>query len=98
QFMKRGELFGRPIVAFEDMQAIHPPSDHELFVAVGYGEMNRFRARLFNEAKNKGYTLASYISSKAFVWRNAVIGENAFIFEGNVIQPFVTIGDDVVLW
>ena len=26
------------------------------------------------------------------------MGEHCFIFENNVIQPFVTIGDNVVLW
>lgn len=97
-FVGRDALFGRPIVAFEEVQELYPPSAYDLFVAVGYGQMNRLRARLFHEAKAKGYTLASYVSPRAFVWRDAAIGENAFIFESNVIQPFVTIGDDVVLW
>ena len=26
------------------------------------------------------------------------VGENTFIFEANVIQPFVKIGDNVVMW
>ncbi len=97
-FMTRETMSGRPIVPFEEVQDRYPPSLHELFVAVGYGQLNRLRARLFGEGQKKGYTLASYISSRASVWPNAVIGRNAFIFEGNVIQPFVTIGDDVVLW
>jgi len=97
-FRKRASLFGRPIVAFEDVQAEYPPAEHDLFVGVGYGQMNRLRARLFREGKAKGYTLASFISPRAHVWPNASIGENAFIFESNVVQPFVTIGDDVVLW
>lgn len=32
------------------------------------------------------------------MWRNAVVGENTFIFENNVIQPFVTIGNNCILW
>jgi UDP-3-O-[3-hydroxymyristoyl] glucosamine N-acyltransferase len=32
------------------------------------------------------------------VWRNAQIGENCFIFEDNTIQPFVKVGNNVVLW
>jgi UDP-3-O-[3-hydroxymyristoyl] glucosamine N-acyltransferase len=44
------------------------------------------------------YRLASYISSRAFVWPNAVLGEHCFIFENNSIQPFASIGDNVVLW
>ncbi|HEV2719772.1 MAG TPA: acetyltransferase [Thermoanaerobaculia bacterium] len=97
-FLNRDVLFGRPVVAFEDVQERFPPAQVDLFVAVGYGQMNRLRARLFREGKAKGYKLASFISPRANVWHDAVIGENAFIFESNVIQPFVTIGDDVVLW
>lgn len=97
-FVKCDALFGRPIVPFEEVAEHYPPSAYDLFVAVGYGQMNRLRARLFHEAKAKGYKLASYVSPRAMVWHDAVVGENAFIFESNVIQPFVTIGDDVVLW
>ena len=38
------------------------------------------------------------ISVRAFLWRNVQLGEHCFIFENNVIQPFVKIGTNVVLW
>ena len=60
--------------------------------------LNRLRRRMMETTKGLGYRLASYVSSKAFVWRNVTIGENAFILEHNVLQPFVTIGDGVTLW
>lgn len=97
-FLTRDRLCDRPVIAFEDVEAQFPPASHDLFVAVGFAKMNRLRARLYAEAKHKGYALASYVSSKAFVWPNVTIGDNAFIFEHNVIQPFVRIGDDVTLW
>jgi UDP-3-O-[3-hydroxymyristoyl] glucosamine N-acyltransferase len=48
--------------------------------------------------KAKGYTLISYISSKATTWPGFTCGDNCFIFDDNTIQPFVTIGNDVVMW
>jgi sugar O-acyltransferase (sialic acid O-acetyltransferase NeuD family) len=45
-----------------------------------------------------GYRPASYVSPRAFVWRNVEVGEHCFIFENNVVQPFVKIGANVVLW
>ena len=45
-----------------------------------------------------GYDCISYLSSKATVFSNVKIGKNCFILEDNTIQPFVTIGDNVVLW
>lgn len=92
------ELFGLPIVSFETIEEIYPPSTYDAFVAITYVQLNRVRTRLFESCKRKGYRCATYISSKAFVWHNVSIGENCFIFENNTIQYFVTIGDNVVLW
>jgi UDP-3-O-[3-hydroxymyristoyl] glucosamine N-acyltransferase len=50
------------------------------------------------KAKALGYRLASYVSSRAFVSKSATIGEHCFVFENNVIQPFVKVENNVVLW
>jgi sugar O-acyltransferase (sialic acid O-acetyltransferase NeuD family) len=80
------------------MEHRFPPSEHKFFVATVYTQMNGLRARLYGEAKRKGYSPASYLSPRAFVWRNCQIGEHCFIFENNVIQPFARIGNNVILW
>ena len=98
EFLKRDELFGRPVVALEDLTAKYAPADHSFYASVVYTQLNRLRARLYRTAKEMGYRPASYISPRAFVWRNVNVGEHCFVFENNVIQPFVTIGDNVVLW
>jgi sugar O-acyltransferase (sialic acid O-acetyltransferase NeuD family) len=97
-FKRCDELAGRPVVAFEDVEQHFSPRDHSVYVAATYTQLNRLRTRLAQTAKQKGYALASYVSSRAFVWRNVEIGEHAFVFESNVIQPFVKIGSNVVLW
>ena len=97
-YLKRSELNGLPVVAFESLEQHFAPAEHEVYVATVYTQLNRLRARLAAEAKARGYGLASYISSRAFVWRNVKLGEHCFIFEDNTVQPFVTIGDNVVLW
>jgi sugar O-acyltransferase (sialic acid O-acetyltransferase NeuD family) len=61
-------------------------------------KLNRNRMRFYDEAKARGYALANYVSSRAFVWPNVRLGDNVFIFENNVVQPFVEIGSNVVLW
>lgn len=92
------ELAGLPVVAFEDLAETHPPAEYDMYVAVGYAQVNRVRARICEEARAKGYSLISYVSSKATTWGDTKIGDNVFIFEDNTIQPFVEIGDDTVLW
>ena len=67
-------------------------------MAVGAREVNRFRASVCEEARSRGYALASYVSSRATTFRGLEVGENCFVFEDNTIQPFAALGDDVVLW
>lgn len=92
------EYLGRPLVPFDEVQERFPPSEYDMFVAVGYKGLNGIRADAYARAKAKGYTLATYLSSKAIHWGDTVIGDNCFILENQVIQPFVQVGNNVVLW
>ncbi len=98
EYLKSEELRCLPVVAFEELETNFDPATHEVFVAATYTQLNRLRTRLSKAAKEKGYRLASYVSSRAFVWRNVELGEHCFIFEDNTVQPFVKIGENVVLW
>jgi sugar O-acyltransferase (sialic acid O-acetyltransferase NeuD family) len=98
EFISRDSLMGRPVVAFEDVQSCYPPINHDIFVAITYNQLNRLRTRLAKQAKGKGYGLASFVSPYAFVWKNVEMGEHCFVFENNVVQPFVKLGDNVILW
>jgi len=97
-FRKRDELLGLPVVDFEVVNDFFSSDNHSIHVAVTYANLNRLRARLATASKDKGYALASYISPRAFIWRNVTLGEHCFIFEDNTIQPFVSIGNNVVMW
>ena len=93
-----GRKFGLPVVAFEDLPDAFPPASHAFFAAVVYADLNRLRERICQRARQQGYQLARYVSSRAFVWPNATLGEHCFIFENNCVQPFAAIGENVVLW
>ena len=92
------EVFEKPLVPFETVEQVYSPTEHHLFIAVGYAKLNQLRARFCAEAKAKGYHLLSYISSKCTYWGSEKIGDNVFIFEDNTIQPFVSIGNGSILW
>ena len=98
EYLTQPMLADRPVVPYETLEQRYPPDEVDLFVAIPASQLNRLRRRFYLDAKRRGYRFASYISSRAFVWRNAEVGENCFIFENNVIQPFVRVGDDCVLW
>jgi sugar O-acyltransferase (sialic acid O-acetyltransferase NeuD family) len=98
EFMKKEKLYDLPIIPFEEIENIYPPSQYQLFIAVVYTKTNKIRERIFNEAKSKKYTLMSYVNSKAIIWGEIDMGENCFILENVVIQPFVKIGNNVIMW
>lgn len=87
-----------PVVGFETLQQTHPPDRFRLFIPMSFKKMNHLRAEKYDQARGKGYELISYVSSKATTWPGFTCGDNCFIFEDNTIQPFVTIGNDVVMW
>ncbi|MCB0490613.1 MAG: acetyltransferase [Cyclobacteriaceae bacterium] len=86
-----------PVVPFERVSQIFPPDVHGFFAPMSPKRMNRFREEIYHQLKALGYELISYVSSKATIFNNP-IGENCFILEDNTIQPFTTIGNNVVLW
>jgi sugar O-acyltransferase (sialic acid O-acetyltransferase NeuD family) len=97
-YLKKDNLFGLPVVPFESLQERFKPGETDFYAALVYTQLNRLRTRLYLEAKAKGFKPASYVSSRAFVWHNVALGEHCFVFEDNTLQPFVKVGDNVVLW
>jgi sugar O-acyltransferase (sialic acid O-acetyltransferase NeuD family) len=97
-YQKERQFQGLPVVPFEEVEDHYPPTDYRMFIAIGYRKLNTLRAGKYAEAKRRGYELISYVSSKAVLWGDTKIGDNCFILENQVIQPFVEIGNNVVLW
>lgn len=97
-YIKESEFCGVPVVAFEDVAEKYPPDSYDFFIALSYSKLNAIRKEKFLAAKEMGYKLVSFISSRATLLNEGRVGENCFIFEDNTIQPFVTIGNNVTLW
>lgn len=98
EYIEQPLLCGLPVLPYEDVESLFPADSYLAFTGIPASKLNRLRTSFYNELKAKGYSFATYVSSKAFVWRNATVGENSFIFENNTIQPFVTIGNNCILW
>ncbi len=96
-YIRTETLFGLPVVPFDTVENVFDPENHALFVAVGYTQLNSVRAKKCTEAKEKGYTLATYISSSAINW-SAKVGENCFVLENVVLQPFIKLGKGSIIW
>jgi sugar O-acyltransferase (sialic acid O-acetyltransferase NeuD family) len=91
-------LQGLPVLDFEEARRRYPPAEYAMFIALAYGRMNRDRAAKYACARDAGYTLVSYVSSKCTFLTDEPVGDNCFILEDNTIQPFVKIGSNITMW
>ena len=98
KYIKEESFLKLPLVAFEDVAKRYPPRDYKMFVAMSYAKMNKLRAEKYYQAKQLGYELVSYVSSRCSFLTEYAVGENCAILEDNTIQPFVRIGNNVTLW
>ena len=96
-YLDSSNYFNLPMVKFENIEETYPPSEYDMFIAVGYSGLNTLRKEKYLEAKAKGYKLVSYISTKTTYW-GTEIGENCFVFENNAIMAFCKIGNNVTVW
>lgn len=97
QYLTTDTFKGLPVVPFENLETHYSPSEYSFFAPLTGVKMNTVRKKIYEEGKSKGYNYISYVSSKATVCGNT-IGENCFILEDNTLQPFTTIGNNVVMW
>lgn len=98
QYKNSSTLNDVPIINFDNIFKTYPPDSHDLFVAISYSKLNSIRKEKYLSAKAMGYSIASYISSRATILSKEKFGDNCFILEDNTIQPFVKVGHNVTLW
>jgi sugar O-acyltransferase (sialic acid O-acetyltransferase NeuD family) len=96
-YLKEDKLCGLPVVPFEDIVSIYPPGEYKMMVAVFASRVNKTRAEKYSQAKEKGYELINYVSSKAIISPDLQMGDNCFIGEGVITRPFAKIGNNVII-
>ena len=87
-------LLGLPIVSVADVPLLFPPASHRLHISLGHNER---RAQALATMRGLGYACLNYVSSRANIWPDLVLGENVYIDPITQIQPFVSVGDNTIL-
>lgn len=91
-----GPFAGKPVIAADELVERFPPSDYAAFVALGYQQLNRFRAEKKSFLTDLGYELVNVINPMAP--NDLKVGSNCFVAAGETIQPAVAIGDNAFVW
>ena len=87
-----------PCVAFENVDQHYPPAEHDMFVALGYQDLNDLRASKVAAARAKGYHLVSYVHPDSGMPNDCQLGDNCFVMNNVMIHPRVTLGHNVFVW
>ena len=85
----------KPLIKFSELTRTYNPKEYSIFIAVGN---NYIRHRIYQQAQKYGYEFPNYISSQCRKWNNLKVGSNSFIDEGCVLQPFVEVGNNCILF
>ena len=96
-YIASAQFEGLPLVPFETLGAHYPPQHYRLLIPMGYQHINGIRRARYEQGKQRGYTFASYVSSRASVWPDLKIGDNVLIYEHAIIQPFARIGNNCII-
>ena len=97
-YLEQDSFRGLPVIAFEQVQQLYPPEDYEMFLAMGLRDVNQRRKEKIEAAEAAGYTLASYISSKATLHPDLTVEPHTWIMEEAHVHPFATIGRGSIVW
>lgn len=97
-FVPGAEKDGLPVVPFDEVEHRFPPADFDMFVALGYHDLNALRQRKVAEAKAKGYALPAFVHPRSGLPANTVVGDNCFVMNDVLVHPYVSLGDNVFVW
>lgn len=76
----RESLLSLPLLAFETIEELYPPSNYDMLVAfTGYKNRGREREDKYIQAKQKGFTLRNFLSSKSDIMPDITWGDNNIV-------------------
>ena len=97
-FRMADTFLGLPVVSFSEVEKVFPCEQYNIFVALGYHDLNKLRKKKCEEAMAKGYKLISVVSPKCNLPLNVSFGYNCFIMPPCEIHPCVKIENNVFIW
>lgn len=98
QYLNTEDFQKLPVVSFETIESTHPPDKYDMFIAVGYHDLNKLREDKCKEAIGKGYQLVSVVSPLTNLPSNVEYGWNCFIMPPAIVHPCVQIKNNVFIW
>lgn len=98
EYILENEIYGRPVIPFEEIQQARAPSKYKMLIAIGYHDMNTVREHKYKLAKMLGYEFINYIHPTVSYHDDLNIGENNIILDNVSLMPDCEIGNNNFIW
>jgi sugar O-acyltransferase (sialic acid O-acetyltransferase NeuD family) len=96
-YIKESTFNQLPVIPSEEITKYAPASDFNLFISLGYTDINKLRKEKFELYNKTDYNLVSYIHSSCINY-SSKIGKNCFILENTTLQPCTIIDDNTCIF
>ncbi|MEM1371652.1 MAG: acetyltransferase [Pseudomonadota bacterium] len=93
-YRTKPEFLGLLVLTPQEALETWPPDSHDMFVTIGYSDMNRHRHSKCEEMRRAGYRLTSFIHPTAIADCDEM-GDNCLITENVVLSPKTKLGNGI---
>lgn len=94
EYLHVSEYCGLPVLDFDKLYENY--DSFEIVISVGYQKMNTGREFVYNQCKQKGYKIGTYVSSRS-ICDSDKIGEGSIIMPMAYIPPLTEIGKCTII-
>lgn len=98
KYIKKKKIFDYTVYDFNHVVQKFPKKEYDIFISVGYSNMNLKREKIYDRIKKLGYKTPNIIDPSANIPKDLKIGDNNFIMSDVHIHPLVEIGFDNFIW
>ncbi len=96
-YFRESVFCGLQVVPFSRAQDLLPPEEYNVYVAIGYGNMNTGRKNAITRMRSMGYKTPNYVHPSVLNASSAM-GIGNLLFPGVVLDAYVEIGDGNILY
>src|SRR5690606_17768443 len=96
-FIDGNKYLGVPLLRVDEISSVYDKHEVKLFLAVGYSLMF-LREEMFRKAQKTGFEFINIVCENVMIDMSASVGVNNIFMPNVVVEPFVALGDNNVLW
>lgn len=91
-FKEKDNIQDIPVIAFENLNEKLGGIEFGILIAVGYVQMNNIRKKIYQECKDAGHRITTYISKTSILYSDN-IGEGCIVMPNVYVGPNCNIGN-----